>query len=74
MKCQKCEKGILIRQYRVYNSLKDCYCNSLEQAESRFEELSKLLPNGNWKLCELFICNDCDFVEETILKQEATKW
>ena len=75
MFCPKCRKSILIKQYRVFNfedetTRTDEYFDSLEQAENYYEDISKQYPNMEWRLYELLICNDCDYIEEKVLKAE----
>ena len=78
MFCPQCKKGVLIRQYRVFNSEievfhTDKYFDSLEQAENYYEDMIKTYPDMEWKLYELLICNDCDYINEKVLKSEEVE-
>lgn len=78
MFCKQCNKGILRRQYKVVNSETeafhtDKYFDSLEQAENYYEDMIKEYPSMDWKLYELLICNDCDYVKEKVLKSEKVE-
>ena len=58
-------------QYRVSDIERtDAYFDSLEKAENYYEEFKKEYIIKELKLTELFICNNCDFVEEKVLKTE----
>ena len=75
MFCKQCLKGVLIRQYRVFNYQEeafytDKYFDSLEQAENFYEDRLKTYPDMEWALTELLICNDCDYISEKVLKAE----
>jgi len=78
MFCKQCLKSVLIRQYRVFHfgdegtrtEYTTEYFNSLEEAENYYEDILKKYPNIEWALTELLICNDCDYVDEKILKGE----
>ena len=74
MLCKQCSKGVLIRQYRVVNARSeafntDKYFDSLEEAEELYEYLRKHYID-KYKLSELLICNDCDYVDEKAIKWE----
>lgn len=68
MRCPKCRKDSLIIQYRVFSAVKDCYLNTLEQAEDRYKELKTLLPSRNWKIGEIKACNNCEYIKTKDLK------
>ena len=72
MFCPQCKKGVLIRQYKITNQMfsKEKYFNSLEQAEDYYEVATKTYPYMEWELTELLICNDCNYVNKTVLKGE----
>lgn len=66
MFCKQCNKGILIRQYRVNLT----YFNSLELAENQQEYLKEKYADEKISLYELLICNNCNYIKETVLERK----
>lgn len=71
MRCKKCKKSDLLLQYKIFIFEKpEVYFDSLEEAENRYEELKEDYSDAGLSLCQLIVCDNCDYIKEVILKKE----
>lgn len=71
MRCKQCKRGNLILQYKIFVFEKpEVYFDSLEEAENRYEKYQKDYSDMGLSLCQLVICDNCDYIKEIVLKKE----
>lgn len=72
MRCEKCQKDSLIIQYEVSQKAKTKInlvenFDSLELAEDFYENVKQEWKDLDWRIKEIKICNECDYIESKVL-------